>query len=204
VVSLLTKEQGRHAGYVRGVKASKMRGVLEPGTLVSVEWKARVADNLGSFSLEQENHLAVSLMDDPLKLGALLSACGLCDAALPERETSPGMFHGLFALLGILDSEEENIWGAAYVMWELALLKELGFGIELSKCAGGGDPETLAYVSPKSGRAVSLEAGEPYKERLLLLPSFLSPQKGEASAKEILKGLQMTGYFLKHWVFVHQ
>jgi hypothetical protein len=95
------------------------------------------------------------------------------------------------------------VWAAAYVMWELALLREMGYGIELTKCAGGGDPETLEWVSPKSGHAVSRAAGAPYKEKLLPLPAFLKPEKGEASDEEILKGLRLTGYFLEHRAFAH-
>lgn len=198
VVSLLTEAHGRHAGYVRGAHSSKMRGLLEPGNLVGVIWQTRVDGNLGTYTLEQERNLAGGLMDDPLKLGALLAACSLCDAALPEREGHPGLFHGFLALMDAMDGD---IWGAAYVMWEIALLRELGFGLNLTRCAGGGSAERLAYVSPKSGHAVSAEAGEPYKDKLLPLPAFLKPQRGEATLDEILKGVAMTGYFIEHWVF---
>lgn len=200
VVALLTETNGRHAGFVHGALSSKKRALVEPGTLVSVEWSARTSDNLGTYKLEEERGLSPMILNDPLKLGALLSACALCDAALPEREGHPGLFHGLQALMSTLDSE---VWGAAYVMWEIALLKELGFGLELSKCAGGGDPNMLAYVSPKSGRAVSYEAGEPYKDKLLDLPAFLKPNGGPADEEAVATGLKMTGHFLEHWVFTH-
>ncbi len=200
VVSLLTERHGRHAGYVRGAHSSKMRGLVEPGNLVGVNWQTRVDGNLGTFTLEQERHLGAALMDDPLKLGALLSACGLCDAALPEREGHPGLFHGFLALMEAMDSE---IWGAAYVMWEIALLRELGFALDLTRCAAGGSAESLVYVSPKSGHAVSAGAGEPYKDKLLKLPGFLKPQREDISAEGVLCGLQMTSYFLEHWVFTH-
>ncbi len=202
VVSLLTVGHGRHAGYVRGAHSSKMRGVLEPGNLVGVRWSARIEGNLGTYTLEQDRNLASGLMDDPLKLGALLAACSLCDAALPEREGHEGLFHGLLALLTALQADDD-IWGAAYVMWEIALLRELGFGLNLKRCAGGGDVRTLAYVSPKSGHAVSAAAGEPYKDKLLALPAFLQPDTGSANDEEVCKGLEMTGYFLEHWVFNH-
>ena len=200
VVSLLTENHGRHAGYVRGGKSTRMRGLLEPGSVVGAAWSAQVADRLGAYVLEQESNPAAVFMHDPLKLAALQSACGLCEAALPEREGHPGLFHGLLALFDILDTDH---WGAAYVMWEIALLKELGFALDLTRCAGGGDPATLAWVSPKTGHAVSEAAGKPYKGRLLPLPAFLAPGKGEATDAEILKGLGMTGYFLEHWVFTH-
>lgn len=200
VVSVLTEKYGRHAGYVHGAQSSKKRGMMEPGTRVSVEWKSRVADQLGTFTLEQETGMPYVILQDPLRLGALMSACSLCDQTLPEREGHPGLFYGFETLLGMMD---EDFWGAAYVYWEIALLKELGFGLELTKCAGGGDPQTLAYVSPKSGRAVSYAAAEPYKDKLLELPSFLKPNGGPLDAEEIAKGLKMTGYFLEHWVFAH-
>ncbi|HTK84717.1 MAG TPA: DNA repair protein RecO [Patescibacteria group bacterium] len=198
VVCLLTESHGRHVGYVQGGQSSRLRGVLEPGNMVSAEWSSRVADGLGGYRLEQERHMGALLMHDPLRLGALQSACALCDAALPERQPHPGLYHGMLALIETMTSD---IWGAAYVMWELALLRELGYGIELSRCAGGGDPMTLEWVSPKSGHAVSTAAGAPYKERLMPLPAFLKPQKGDANEEEILKGLRLAGYFLEHRVF---
>lgn len=212
VVSLLTERHGRHAGYVRGASSGKMRGVLDQGNLVSANWRARTSDNLGAYTLEQERNLSAGLLSDGLKLSALQSACALCDAALPEREEYSALFYGLLAMMDVFDDEA---WGAAYVVWEIALLKELGFGVDLSRCAGNGDPDTLCYLSPKSGCAVSAEKGEPYKGKLLTLPLFLRPQrpsmKGEeteggsisGSDEDILTGLQMTGYFLEHRVFAH-
>lgn len=200
VVSLLTEHHGRHAGYVRGVHSTKMRGVIEPGNLVDANWQARISDNLGSYSMEPVKSYSPLFMTDPLKLSALQSACALCDHALPEREGHGGLFHGLLALFDTLDSE---IWGAAYVMWEIAFLREMGFSLDLSRCAGGGDHADLAYVSPKTGRAVSYEAGEPYKEKLLDLPAFLKPHGGPAEIEDIFTGLKLTGYFLEHWAFTH-
>jgi hypothetical protein len=139
-------------------------------------------------------------MHDALKLSALQSACSLCDQAVPEKEGSVGLYQGMLALLNIL---EEEIWGAAYIMWEIALLRELGFSLDLSTCAGGGDKNMLAYVSPKTGRAVSYQAGEPYKDKLLPLPSFLKPNGGSFDPDDVQTGLQLTQFFLEHWVFAH-
>lgn len=200
VVSVLTEQHGRHNGYVRGGQGGRQRAVLQPGTLVAAEWGAQVANSLGAFTLEAERQAASVLMDDPLKLGALMSACALCDAALPEREGHPGLYHGFVALLDMMDSE---LWGAGYVIWEISLLRELGFAIDLTRCAAGGDAADLAWVSPKSGCAVSDAAAGPWKERLLPLPAFLKPQRGPADEAEVLKGLRMTSYFLEHWVFTH-
>ncbi len=200
IVSLLTEGQGRHAGYVRGAQGSKMRGTLEVGNIVDANWQSRTDDGLGSYTLELSKNHTAHFMQDPIKLAALQSACGLCDEALPEREAHPGLFHGLSALF---DTLETDVWGAAYVMWEIALLKELGFSLNLSECAGGGDCNSLAYVSPKTGRAVSVEAGAPYKEKLLPLPGFLKPGGGGMGPEDIFAGLMMSGHFLEHWVFTH-
>lgn len=229
VVSLLTEGYGRHAGYVRGAHSSKMRGTLEAGNLVDARWQSRVDGQLGSYTLELQKNVPVRFMHDPLRLAALQSACSLCDAALPERETHPGLFHGLLALI---DALETDVWGPAYVMWEVAFLKELGFSLDLTKCAGGGDSRNLMYVSPKTGRAVSEAAGRIYKERLLLLPEFLKRPPHPTAARlvdtrqasvslppmgggegggvvglseeeDILVGLKLTAHFLEHWVFAH-
>jgi DNA repair protein RecO (recombination protein O) len=200
VVSLLTEERGRHAGYVRGAHAGKNRGALEPGNLVDARWQSRVEGQLGSLTLELQKNPGARYMADPLRLAALQSACALCDAALPEREGHPGLFHGLLALTEALDTE---VWGPAYVMWEIAFLKELGFSLDLSKCAGGGDTRDLMYVSPKTGRAVSEAMGRIYKDKLLLLPEFLRPSAGDGGDEDVLTGLKLTGYFLEHWVFAH-
>ncbi|MCB1783357.1 MAG: DNA repair protein RecO [Alphaproteobacteria bacterium] len=200
VVSLLTEKEGRACGYVRGAFSTKNRGTLEAGNIVDAQWSSRVEGNLGAYTLELARGTAARVMDDAMKLAALQSACALCDAALPERETHPGLYHGFMALLDILDSD---IWAAAYIMWEIALLKELGFSLDLTKCAGGGSNQALAYVSPKTGRAVSYEAGEPYKDKLLPLPGFLKPNSGPAESEDILIGLNLTYYFLEHWVFTH-
>ena len=199
IVSLMTGQHGRCVGYVRGARSSKMRGTLEQGNVVDAQWQSRVSDGLGSFNLELSKSFAAGFMHDPLKLGALQSACALMDAALPEREAHAGLYHGALALFDVFAGD---VWGAAYVMWEIAFLKELGFSLDLSRCAGGGDDQALAYVSPKSGRAVSYEAGAPYRDKLLPLPGFLKPQGG-GSDEDVLTGLRLTGYFLEHWVFNH-
>ena len=204
IVTLITESHGRHAGYVHGGASSKKRAMLQAGTVVSCDWSSRISDGLGHYTLEAERSLSTEIMQSSLNLAALLSACGLCDAALPEREGHAGLYHGLLALIETLDGEH---WGAVYVMWEISLLRELGFRLELNKCAGGGDADTLCYVSPKSGCAVSKAQAAPYKEKLLELPNFLRPESardGEAgSAEDIIRGLKMTAHFLEHWAFTH-
>lgn len=200
IVSLLTRDNGRQAGYVRGAFSVKNRGTLEVGNLVDANWRARNLDDLGALTLELSRSTAARIMQDPLKLAALQAACGLCDQAVPEKEGHRGLYDGLLALLDILEGE---VWAAGYIMWEIALLRELGFSLDLSRCAGGGDDNNLAYVSPKTGCAVSYSAGEPYKDKLLPLPEFLKSSGGSTGLMDIITGLQMTRFFLEHWVFVH-
>lgn len=200
VVSLLTAENGRQSGYMRGAFSSRNRGTLEVGNLVDAAWSSRVEGNLGTLTLEVRKSYAARILSDPLKLAALQSACSLCDQALPEKEGHSGLYLGLLAWLDVLESD---VWAAAYVLWEMALLKELGFSLDLSRCAGGGDHRTLAYVSPKTGRAVSYAAGEPYKDKLLPLPSFLKPNGQAGDEEDVILGLNMTGFFLEHWAFAH-
>lgn len=203
IVVLLTENHGRHAGYVHGGMSSKKRNLIEPGTCVRAEWHSRVSDNLGTYTLEAEKSLSINILDSSLKLKSLLSACALCDVTLPEREGDAGLYHGLVALI---ESFEGDHWQYAYIIWEIQLLRELGFRLELDKCAAGGDPLTLTHVSPKSGRAVSAEKAIPYSEKLLILPDFLRPapmREGRAEAEDIALGLAMTAHFLEHWVFTH-
>lgn len=197
VVHLLCEKYGRYAGLVPGGQGRRMSPVLQPGNLVDATWKARLPDHLGHFTLELNRGYAARFMDLPAGLSCLQCAMTLCEAALPEREPHAAIFNGSLALIESLDSA---YWGEVYIKWELLLLSELGFGLDLEECAAGGDNDQLAYVSPRSGRAVSLSAGTPYRDKLLPLPGFLSG-RGQGGAKEILEGLQLTGYFLEKSVF---
>ncbi len=189
VAQALTEAHGRHAGLVQG--ARRQAEALQPGTLATVRWRARLADQLGAFSCEAETVHAALWLDDPLRLAALQSACAVAELGLPEREPHPAAFLGLEALLETLASDA---WPAAYVGYELALLAELGFGLDLERCAVTGSRGDLAWVSPRSGRAVTREAGEPWKERLLALPGFLCGASGFTPG-DIRAGLALTGYF---------
>jgi len=191
LVQALTATHGRHAGLVRGGQSRRARGTYEPGTLVRARWRARLAEHLGQYSCEAVTSPAAALMAAPGPLAALASAMALAEASLPERASHPGVYAGTRALLFALDGAH---WAEAYVQWEVSLLRELGFGLDLSCCAGGGN-DRLAYVSPRSGRAVSLSAGAPYRDRLLTLPGFLVGD-GAGGAAEVAAGLRLTGHFL--------
>jgi len=200
IVTLLTRDHGRHLGLVRGGNGKRARGILQPGNFVEAHWQARLAEHLGAYKCEMTEAFAAKVLRDPLKLSALSSACAVAEGALAEREPHRPVFEGLLALLG---SFEQDDWPSAYVKWELGLLGEVGFALDLSACAKTGQNDQLAYVSPKSGRAVSMAAGEPYKTKLLALPQFLLRPGEGGSAAEVMEGLKLTGYFLAKNVFLH-
>jgi len=200
IVSLLTVDHGRHAGLVRGGSGKRARGIYEPGNQVSATWKARLEEHLGSYSCELIKTHAALILDDQLRLAGLSSACAVTETALPEREPHPSLYESLLDLLNGLASAD---WLAHYVVWELDLLRELGFGLDLSSCAATGQADELVYVSPKSGQAVSVSAGEPYKNKLLRLPDFLINGAAVAENENVQQGLELTGYFLDRHVFIH-
>lgn len=156
-------------------------------------WRARLADQLGNFTIEVESSAAAILMDSPLRLCALQSACSLVAVAVPEREPHSGLFEATRLLMDVLGGDG---WDAAYVAWELGLLRLLGFGLDLTRCAATGANDQLTHVSPRTGRAVSASAAEPWQDRLLRLPGFLIGQ-GDAHPADILDGLGLTGHFLE-------
>ena len=199
VVSLLTRAHGRHAGLVRGGAGRRARGLYQPGNLLRATWRARLAEHLGNYTCEPVRAHAAAVLDAPLPLLALSSATTMVDAALPEREPHAALFDSLLALVEGLSREG---WAALYVRWELGFLAELGFGLDLTSCAATGTNDALAWVSPKSGRAVSAGAGEPWRDRLLTLPAFLLENGGSPpSQADIAAGLRLTGYFLANHVF---
>jgi DNA repair protein RecO (recombination protein O) len=195
VVELLTRAHGRHLGLVHGGRSRKLRPVLQIGNHVDCTWKARLADNLGHFGVELRQGFAAPVMEDAAALAALTSMVSLA-RLLPERDPHPNLFEITLFVLGFLG--DDAVWPALMVRWELALLDELGFGLDLSTCAATGTTDGLVYVSPRSGRAVSAAAGEPYKDRMLALPTFLrGGAAGEVGREDILAGLALTGHFLE-------
>ena len=164
-----------------------------------VRYRARVSEQLGSASLEPVGEGPSALFDDPLALAGLAAAAAVAAGALPEREPHPGAFFAFEALIAALVAVDS--WPAVYVRFEAGLLQELGFGLDLSKCAATGSTDDLIYVSPRTGRAVSRAAGEPYADRLLALPPFLLSAQGGLAAGDVGAGLTLTGHFLESFVF---
>ncbi|MFV2034513.1 MAG: DNA repair protein RecO [Halocynthiibacter sp.] len=194
ILEVFTEAHGRHAGVVRGGAGRRMTPVLQPGTQLSLTWRARLEDHLGAFTAEPIRSRAAAIMGDALALSGLNAVTALLCFALPEREAHPALYARSVTLLDLLAST--SAWPLAYLRWELALLEELGFGLDLSRCAVTGSQDDLAYVSPKSGRAVSVKGAGDWAEKLLPLPMCLIGQ-GPVSDAEIREGLTTTGYFLK-------
>ncbi|MEE1568861.1 MAG: DNA repair protein RecO [Alphaproteobacteria bacterium] len=203
IVSLLTRGHGRHAGLVRGGMGRRLRGIYQNGNLVSAAWRARLEEHLGSFVCELVTNHAAHLLDEPARLAGLSSACALMETALPEREPHEDIFEDFLTLLS---GREGEGWAETYVRWEMSLLANLGFGLDLSQCAATGVTQDLAFVSPKSGRAVSAAAGVSYRDKLLTLPEFLTGSEthsdsGPPSFRDVEQGLALTGFFLRRHVF---
>ena len=199
IVSLLTREHGRHLGLVRGGAGRRQRGVLQPGNQVRASWRARLAEHLGSYTIEPTRARAALLMELPARLAGLTAALAVLETVLPEREPHGVLHDALVSLLDALESSE--VWPAVYIRFEVGLLQELGFGLDLTRCAITGAREDLAYVSPKTGRAVTRAAGEPWKQKLLPLPAFLlGAQAGGLEGRDIEAGLKLTAHFLERHV----
>lgn len=194
ILELMTRAHGRHLGLVRGGGGSRLRPVLQPGNTVHASWSARLDDHLGTFAVEGLNLRAGALLTSPHAVYAVTHLAALA-RLLPERDPHEAVYDSLEMILDALD--DPALAGAHVVHFEMQMLVELGFGLDLMSCAATGQTHDLVYVSPKSGRAVSREAGEEWRHRLLALPAFLAEDNhGAPSAADLAKGFQLTGFFL--------
>lgn len=196
VVEMLTARNGRYAALVHGGRSRRLRPVLQIGNHVDAVWKARLADQLGHATVELRRGYAAEAMSDPMALAGL-GAIAELGRLLPERDPHPSFYEITMFVLSFLD--DPSVWPALYARWELALLEALGFGLDLGVCAATGVNDDLIWVSPRSGRAVSASAGEPYRDKLLALPSFLKSGSaaGGVVGSDIAAALRLTGYFLE-------
>ena len=199
IVELLTAHHGKWAAHVAGGASRKMKPFLQAGAQVTVRYRARVSDQLGSASLEPQGQGPSALFDDALALAGLSAAAAIAAGALPEREPHSGAYEAFDALINALAAT--HFWPAVYVRFEAGLLQELGFGLDLSKCAATGVTDDLVYVSPKTGRAVCRAAGEPYKDRMLALPPFLLSSQSRLAPGDVRAGLDLTAHFLEQFIF---
>ncbi|NRB35233.1 MAG: DNA repair protein RecO [Rhodobacteraceae bacterium] len=193
IIEVFTEAHGRHAGVVRGGASRKIAPILQPGAQLHVAWRARLEEHIGAFTVEPLRSRAAVALSGRMTLAGLNAVCGLLRFCLAERDPHPGFYKRSEALLDLLGQDE--IWPLAYLQWELALLEETGFGLDLTSCAVTGRDAGLVYVSPKTGRAVSRDGAGDWADRLLPLPPVLRGD-GEASDTEIVAALGVTGYFL--------
>ncbi|XDB00196.1 DNA repair protein RecO [Sulfitobacter sp. LCG007] len=194
IVEVFTPAHGRHAGVVRGGTSRKIAPVLQPGAQLDLVWRARLEDHIGAFTVEPVRSRAAAAMGTRLTLAGLNAVTSLLSFCLPEREPHPALYARTEALLDLLG--EDHVWPLAYLRWELGLLQEMGYGLDLETCAVTGATEDLVFVSPKSGRAVSRAGAGDWAQRLLPLPAVLRGL-GDAPDHEIAAGFVTTGYFLE-------
>ena len=198
ILSALTFEHGRHVGLVKGGIGRRARPLLQPGNRLELTWKARLTEHLGHFSAEPLQAFGNRLLDDPLRLAGLASATALVDDGLAEREPHPRLYAALLVLLEAMLADPR--WPATYVRFELVLLQELGFALDFERCAVTGSTDDLAYVSPRTGRAVSRSAAGDLAARLLPLPPFLIADV-PATFTDVGGGLRLSGHFLAKHLF---
>ena len=200
MVTVLTEAQGSHRGLARGGNSRSQASLWLPGNLVQARWVARLQEQLGSLTAELVHPGAALAMDDPLTLAILSAACAVAEGALPEREPHPRVFAGLVQLIAGLSRGEDAL--TEFVRWEASLLADLGYGMDLSACAVTGEVAGLAWVSPRTGRAVSDDAAGEWRARLLRLPGFLAGANS-AGPEDWRDGLKLTGHFLERDAFGH-
>lgn len=200
IMDALTPSRGRTRGLVYGGTSRKKRALIEIGNTLRLEWRARQVGNLGHFSVaEPESERASRMMADPLALSGLASVCDILREALVESEAKQGLYEATETLLDLLD--QPDVWPAIYIRWELGLLRLLGYGLDLNRCALSGANDGLTHVSPRTGRAVKGSEAEDYLDKLLVLPAFLTDATAPPSPVDIGHGLRLTGYFLNRRLF---
>lgn len=197
ILELMTREHGRHLGLVRGGASARLRPILQPGNRVSATWRARLEEHLGNFAVEGLDLPAASFLASPQAAFGVTLLGALC-RLLPERDPHPNIHAALAHVLSLLTDARHA--GAEVVRFELLLLGELGFGLDLDRCAVTGTTGDLCYVSPRSGRAVSRIAGEPWRDKLLRFPAFLGDPAHEPNAADLADGFAVTGFFLQRHV----
>ena len=197
IVEVLTHSHGRHLGLVRGGASRRAKPSLQPGNTLHLNWRARLSEHLGNFTIELARARAGDMLESREALAGLNAFSAIVGAAMPEREAHEQVFDAGNILLDAMQEDGFEHWGALFVRFEAGLLEALGFGLDLSRCASTGAVDNLVYVSPRTGRAVSREAGEPYKDRLFALPGFLlGSQNITPDPAEVAAGLKLTGHFL--------
>ena len=198
VVEVFARDHGVYRAVAKNALTSKQRGTYQLGNLVFCRWNARLAEQMGTIACELLEPNAAFAMQSQVTLTALNMIAALLDMGLHERDAHPLLYDRVKSAIQAISTGDQ--WEYEYLLFEYDLLRECGFGLDLSECAATGSKTDLIYVSPKSGRAVSEGAGEPYKDKLFVLPACLKSQKTLPKPAEILDGLRITGYFIQEWL----
>jgi len=202
IVEAMTARHGRHLGLVRGGRSSRMRPILQPGNSATFQWRARLEEQLGTYTIEAGDLRAADLMTSQLGIYGIQTLASHL-RLLPERDPHPGLYNAAHVLME--NFEHAEIAASLMVRFELALLEELGFGLDFEACASTGQSHELAYISPKSGRAVGRSAGEPWADKLLFLPAFLNKHEQGwgvvPQAEQIRQGFALSGFFLERHIY---
>ncbi len=209
VLEVLTADHGRHAGFVRGGRGRRKKGLLQAGNILQVTWKARLEENLGAFTLELIHSPLGAMFGEGGRLQALSAIMAVLQQSLPERDPHPALYHALASYMEVLEASESTAlhWAMGLAQFEKGLLAELGYALDLSVCAVSGSAEELIYVSPKTGKAVSSIEGKAWQDKLLKLPYFLSetgqgnPDGNSNILADAMEGLTLTGYFLTRQIW---
>jgi len=199
IAEVMTAAHGRHMGLVRGGRSRRQQPLLQPGNKVELAWRARLDEHLGMFQVEPVSLRAARLMEQATSVHGIQAMAALL-RLLPERDPHPHLYEALDVILDAMDSPADA--GELFIRFELAILDDLGFGLDLSRCAATGATSDLAYVSPKSGRAVSRDAGLQWSDKLLALPAFLAERHGEAAdGQGLAAAFRLTAYFFGRHVY---
>lgn len=193
ILTVLTRNHGKLVGYVKNCLTKKNLGIYQLGNQITVDAYARLEENMWSFRVELSSPCSVNFLSDARKLAALSSLCALCNEALPESENLERFYYYIDSFFNLIN---EDNWIAHYSYFEFYLLDYLGVGLDLTECSATGTTENLRYVSPKTGKAVCAEAGEPYKNRLFAYPAYIVEQNYRPQEAEIIELLKLTGFFL--------
>ena len=207
IANVLTEEHGRHLGWLSSRSNNNILSHVQPGNIVSVFWKSRLLEQMGNYKIELISSVSGKMFDDKLKLQALSSLCALIEKILPERQKYQEIFAATLAFINLLlldDNIKMNHWIEGYVKWEIGILSSIGFSLNLNECAVTGVKDNLYFVSPKTGKAVSILGAGKFAPRLLTLPNFLGGKKlvDVSFYQEIIDGLKITSYFFENKLLI--
>ncbi|QHI95432.1 DNA repair protein RecO [Aristophania vespae] len=201
IVTVFTQTHGVSRGMVKGGNSSRHRSIWQVGNIIMVRWKARLAEQLGNFTAEPVKIIAARLLDFPLSLALMTSSCALLVSTLPDKEPYPDLFNHLVRLFNAMAVFPNEPPFADYIRWEVLLLEQLGYGLDLTQCTVTGRKTDLKFLSPRTGKAVSEEGAGEWKSRLFILPSFLLNDHESGTLEQWKQGLLITTHFLEKAVF---